>query len=137
MVSVLTVTLGVSIAGLLSLLVIKRREMKTGRVMLAGVRPRLRRFFHTILVVVEHVIPGLIRHLVRGILRFMRGGVQRVIARGILVFEQMLERVLHTVRTTSAPPQGSGEVSNFLREVAAHKRAILKRAPSKRAIFEE
>jgi hypothetical protein len=137
MVSVLTVTLGVSIVSLLSLLVIKRREMKTGRVMFATLRPSLRRFFHTILVVVEHVIPGLVKHVVHGILRFMRGGVQRMIARAILFFEMTLERVLHRVRTTSTAPQGSGEVSNFLREVAAHKRALLKRAPSKRAIFEE
>jgi len=137
MVSVLTVTLGVSIVGLLSLLVIKRREMKTGRVMFARIRPRMRRFFHTILVVVEHVIPGLVKHVVYGVLRFMRGGVQRLIARAILLFEFTLERVLHRVRSTSTAPQGSGEVSNFLREVAAHKRALLKRAPSKRTIFEE
>ncbi|MBP9711392.1 MAG: hypothetical protein KBD50_04020 [Candidatus Pacebacteria bacterium] len=137
MVSVLTVTLGVSIVGLFSLLALKRREMRTGRVAFRGLRPRLRRFFHIILVVIEHVIPGLVKHLVHGILRFMRGGVQRVIARAILMFELTLERVLHRVRSTSTAPQGSGEVSNFLQEVAAHKRALLKRAPSKRAIFEE
>jgi hypothetical protein len=137
MAGALTITLGISIVGLLSLLVLKRREMKTDRVIFARARPKLRRFFHTILVVVEHVIPGLVRYVWHTILRFMRGGVQRIIARAILMFEVTLERVLHRVRSTSTAPQGSGEVSNFLREVAAHKRDLLKRAPSKRAIFEE
>jgi hypothetical protein len=137
MAGALTIALGVSILGLLSLLTLKRIEMRTGKVVFAGLRPGLRRFFHIILVVVEHVIPGVIKHVWRAILRFMRGGAQRMIARAILMFEMTLERVLHTVRTTSTAPQGHGEVSNFLREVAAHKRALLKRAPSKRAIFEE
>lgn len=137
MVLVLTSTLGVSIAGLLLLLMLKRREMKTGRILFSRVRPGPRKFFHTLLIVVEHVIPGLIKSKARSVFYFVREGVQRIIARTILLFEFMLERVLHTVRATSTAPQGSGEVSTFLREVAAHKRALLKRAPSKRAIFEE
>lgn len=137
MAGALSITLGISIVGLMSLLILKRREMKTGRVVFARLRPRLRRFFHVILVVVEHVIPGIIKHVWHSFLRFIRGGAQRLIARAILFFEVTLERVLHSIRATSSAPQGSGEVSNFLREVAAHKRALLKRAPSKRAIFEE
>jgi hypothetical protein len=137
MTGVLTIILGVSIAGLLSLLALKRREMKSGRVIFGSVRPGLRKFFHTILVFVEQVIPAFSKRVLHNAFRLMRGGLERVIARAILMFEYMLEHVLHRVRQTSHPPQGSGEVSNFLREVAAHKRALLKRAPSKRAIFEE
>src|SRR3989344_5890430 len=137
MTGVLTIMLGVSIAGLLSLLALKRREMKSGRVIFGSVRPGLRKFFHTILVFVEQVIPVFFKHVLHNAFRLMRGGLERLIARAILMFEYTLEHVLHRVRQTSKPPQGSGEVSNFLREVAAHKRALLKRAPSKRAIFEE
>lgn len=137
MASVLTIMLGVSIAALMVLLILKRREMRTGRIMFASSRPTLRRASHTILVIVEQVVPSIAKHTAGKSVRFVRESTHRFVARAILMFETTLERVLHTVRTTSQPMQGGGEVSNFLREVAAHKRAILKRAPSKRAIFED
>ncbi len=137
MAGALTVTLGVSIFGLLMLLVLKRYEVRTGRVMFKGLRPKTNRFFHSILVFIEQVIPSMTHAVVRGFLRLMRGALQRIVARAILMFEYTLEHVLHRVRQTSQPPPGQGEVSTFLREVAAHKRKLLKRSPKNRAIFEE
>ena len=64
MIGVFTIMLGVSIVGLTLLLVLKRREMRTGRVMARGLRPSLNRFFHNVFVVFEQALPALTRRLV-------------------------------------------------------------------------
>ena len=137
MLSVLTTTLGVSIVMMVLLLVVKRYEMKRHRVVFHRLRPRVNRFFQGILVFVEHILPGAGKNLVHRFVRGVRGVVERLVARAILVFEFTLEHVLHTVRQKSQVKEGGGEVSLFLREVAAHKQKLLKRARSQRAIFEE
>lgn len=132
-----TVTLGISIVGLLSLFILKRYEMRGNRVMLAPMRPGINGFFHSILVFFEYRIPSFLKNLMRSFSAIVRRAFHRLVARAMLLFEYTLEHVLHTVRKKSEAPQGQGEVSMFLQEVAAHKKSLLKRSAAKRAIFDD
>ena len=132
-----SLTLAVSIVGLVLLLVLKHYEMTTGHRMLGGLRPRLDRFFHHTLMFVERGAPGALRTLLLRLGRAVRRGAQQVLARAILLFEYNLERILHVVRQKSQAPPSEGGASHFLQEVAAHKQKLLRRSPKNRAIFEE
>ena len=133
-----SVTLAISIVGLVLLLVVKRYEMTTGHVVMAGLRPRLDRFFHRALVLLERGVPAALYALVGRVLGAMRTRTKHALARAILLFEYYLERTLHIVRQKSqARSHGDGASSQFLQEVAAHKQKLLRRSPKNRAIFED
>lgn len=133
-----SLTLIISITGLVSLLMLKHYELTSGRrIALGGLRIRLERFFHSALMVIERGIPGLVGKVATVVVRLFRSRIQRILARAILLFENYLERTLHIVRQKSQPPRGEGAASEFLQEVAAHKQKLLRRAPSKRAIFDD
>ena len=121
-----SITLAISIVGLLTLLILKHYEMTTGRVVLGGLRPKIGRG-----------VPGMAHMLTARAVRAARERAQQALARAILFFEYNLERVLHLVRQKSQVSKGEGAASQFLQEVAAHKQKLLRRSPSKRVIFDE
>ncbi|MBI2005133.1 hypothetical protein HYS79_03215, partial [Patescibacteria group bacterium] len=128
MAGVFSITLGTSIVGMALLLILKHLELKTGRVLLGSARPAVGRFFNAGLVWLEYILPALLRQALFRAGRALRTWVREVIARGIVFFERILEAVLFTVREKTRAPKGAGEVSAFLREVADHKKKLLKRA---------
>jgi len=137
MAGVFLITLGASILGMALLLVLKHMELETGRVLLGSARPAVGRFFHAGMVWLEHILPALLRQALFSAGRALRAWVREVIVRGIVFFERMLELTLTTVREKTRAPKGTGQVSAFLREIADHKKKLLKRSPSERVILDE
>ncbi|MEI6863821.1 MAG: hypothetical protein WCK46_00400 [Candidatus Adlerbacteria bacterium] len=137
MVLFFTTTLFVSIVGLLSLLAVKRWELKTGNVLfLARVRPTVGTMAHVFLLWVERVLPALAAHHGQRTVAVVRAWTHRTIARGVLAAERGLEHTLDTIRGATDHPKSSKEASAFLREVAEHKRRLLRRKPREKKIKE-
>lgn len=122
-----TVTLGVSIVGLVALISVKRFEMATGTVLFGGLRPSLGAFFHRVLLWVERALPSIVAVLFHRLVEYGRWFLHHGIARGLLFLEHSLERVLSLVRYTTHPPLSHREASAFLREVAEHKKKLLRK----------
>lgn len=137
MIFFLTSTLLLSSLGIVSLLTLKRYETRTGHLVLAGVRPKVGGVLQTIVLFVEHILPALVRHTIASGWRALRDVLKRLLARGILLFELVLHRMLTYIHDVMQPPQGGGQASAFLREVAEHKRKLLQRSPEKRVILDE
>lgn len=129
--------LGISVIGLFGLLLLKRFEIATGRVVFGRLRPKRGGLLYKGGVFFERVLPTTIRYIVVMSARKVNRNFHRLVAWSIFHFERLLEKVLHTVRERTAPPQGRGEASSFLRAVADHKRKLLHQAPLERAIFDE
>lgn len=131
------VTLAVSIAGMILLLVLRRYELNTGHVFLAGSRPAIGAFFHHKLTWLEYVLPGLIRVGLKRSYLFVRGVLRVWITRGALMAEQRLEEALQRVRRTTARiPRRGTRSSAFLREVTEHKKKVQEELPE-RIVIEE
>jgi hypothetical protein len=117
-------TLCVSLIGLSSLLITKRFELTTGRVLFANQRESMSSFFKTILFWVERVLPSLAHDyallLWRALLRYVHAGTAFL----VLKAESLLERVLHTLRHKTEAERGVGQASDFLREVAEYKKKL-------------
>ena len=134
----LTVTLGISIAGMIVLILMKRYELNTGRIFLARSRPAIGEFFHRKLVWLEHVLPGLVRGGVSGLWAEARRIFHIAAAWAVIKIEQGLEYALRRVRhTTQAPKERGQETSTFLREVAEHKKKLQDENPDRGTIVEE
>jgi hypothetical protein len=132
------VTLAVSIAGMVTLLMLKRYELNSGRILLGSARPHIGEFFHRKLVWLEYVLPGLIRVSARVLYRAARRLVHVFAAWVVVKVEQGLEYALHTVRHTTTAPRRSGETSVFLRQVAEHKKKLQDDNPgNKGTVLEE
>ena len=129
MVLFFTIALGLSIGGMASLLALKRYELDTGKLVMADVRPVVGEFFHRVVVMVGSRLPDFAQRSAARATQALRALAHHMVARATLGLEQMLERVLHTVREKTSPPRAPGEASAFLREVADHKKQILKRRP--------
>ncbi len=132
-----SISLGVSATGLVLLLVLKRHELRTGRMFLARMRPQRGGVAHSGVMFVEHVLPSLVVSSIKQFFVATRLAARAALARGILLFEHVLQRMLLFVRDMTQPPQGGGPASAFLREVAEHKRKLLEQKLDKRAIFDE
>jgi hypothetical protein len=126
----------VSIVGLIVLISLKRWEMHTGRVVLGSARPRASRALGEALYFAESGVPELVRRAIRKTYALIRLLAKRFIAWSVLHAERVLERSLRAVRGATQPA-GEGEVSDFLREVAEHKKSLLKKSTKSRAIYEE
>lgn len=125
MVLFLTTTLVVSTLGMLGIVGLKRYELATGRLFLAGLRPGLRHFFRRTFFWFERVLPSLIAHEAGRLWRAGRAVVRTAAAQGLLFAEQTLERGLSALRqATSHAPARPGDASPFLREVAEHKKKL-------------
>ena len=137
MVLFFTIVLYGSILGLASLLVLKHVELTTGKTLLTSVRPRMNGFFHTALFFVEYVLPALMVRAVRVLFSIVRTQAKVLLARSIAAFEHKLEHLLNVVREKTEAPRAGGQASAFLREVAEHKKTLLKRTKKDRTIVEE
>ncbi|MBY0294274.1 hypothetical protein K2Q08_03005 [Patescibacteria group bacterium] len=126
MVLFFTVLLAISITGLVSLLALKRWELRTGNMLLAGARPHVSEASHKILIWIERVLPHLVVQLVHRGVQQGRVLVHRGAAHSLLWAEHTLERVLTKLRgVTEHPRSSSKEASAFLREIAEHKRQLV------------
>lgn len=132
-----TVTLGISIVGMLLLLGFKRYELVSGNVLFASRRPAIGSFFKHTLWWIEKVLPALVRAYSRRAWHFCKTMLQQSIAKSILWVEHSLERVLHTVREQTTVERTPGEASAFLREVAEHKRKLSRKPRKPRAATPE
>lgn len=126
MVLFFTTTLSVSIIGLVGLIVLKRFELETGHVVFLDFRPRFGSFFEQVLLWAEHILPTLARVWSRRALRAASARVHRGVARLVLFLEHGLERSLHFIRHSTDVRRSAGEASAFLREVAEHKKKLLR-----------
>ncbi|HEY4502182.1 MAG TPA: hypothetical protein VJJ20_03920 [Candidatus Paceibacterota bacterium] len=138
MVTFFTVTLLISIAGMISLLVLKRYELNSGRVLLGRARPAVGNFFHRKMMWLEYVLPGLVRVGVRRLYTTVRRVLHVWLAWVVVRVEQGLERALSHVRHKTEPPARDGQgTSAFLREVAEHKKKLQDENPDRGTIIEE
>jgi len=134
---ILTISLGFSVMGMLSLLILKRYELDTGKVVFAEARPRVGYYLERAVRLFVSVLPSLIYHALLRAKNAFLFFIHAAVARAALAIEQLLERILHTVREKTSPPRAPGEVSAFLREVADHKKQILHRRPRLRRTKKE
>lgn len=132
-----TVTLVVSIVGMISLLMLKRYELNSGRVILGSARPAVGNFFHRGLSWFEYVLPGLIRVGAKRLYVVARRILHVWGARLVITLEGWLERTLSRVRHTTASPKRGQETSAFLRQVAEHKKKLQKELPDRATVIEE
>lgn len=123
---------------MISLLVLKRYELSSGRVLLGRARPAVGNFFHLGLSWLEYVLPGLIRVGLRRLYGAARRLVHVWVAWLVVKVEQGLEHALRRVRhTTAAAPAAGHETSAFLREVAEHKKKLQEDNPDRSTVIEE
>lgn len=137
MAAFLTIALLVSSLGLVVMLVLKRYELRTGKLVLAAVRPKRGGVAHSGVAFIEHALPSLVARSLARFFLAARAAAKTLLARGILLFEHALQRLLVVVRDMTQPPQGGGPASAFLQEVADHKRKLLEEKLDKRAIFDD
>lgn len=133
MVLFFTILLCFSIVGLVSLLAIKRWELRTGNLLLAGARPHVSVASQNLLMWVERVLPQLLMQLMRRGAHEASVFVHRTAAHSLLWTEHMLERVLANLRGVTERPRSSKEASAFLREIAEHKRQLVRHKETQRA----
>lgn len=132
-----TITLLVSAASLFVLIGLKRFEMRRGKVVFARVRPFVMGVLYALLRFIEHILPSLMRRVLYKGWVAVRRFASVTLARTVLFFEQRLVQVLELMHYKMQPRHGTGEVSAFLKEVAEHKRKLLRKAPEKRMITDE
>lgn len=126
-------TLLLSIAGMAALLTIKRWELETGNMLFGGIRPKVGRKAHALLVWVESVLPLIVLNYSRRTGHRVQETLHRKVAQGLIATEQGLENLLKQLRGVTEHPKSSKQASAFLREVAEHKRQLVS---STRAIEE-
>lgn len=131
-----TVTLVVSIVGLFTLVSIKRWELTSGKVVWASVRPAVGEFLHQRVVFVERVLPALVVGFAGRVWRGVRALAHAAVAWVVLFIERGLESTLHIIRHKTSTPPKHQKSSDFLREVAEHKRK-LQASDEPGAIFED
>jgi len=131
-----TTTLVISIVGLISLITLKRWEMKTGRILSVAARPKVTQGLTQASVWMEHHAPAFVRHLAARALRFIEVQIHRAVAYGVLVFERLLESTLEVVRYKTQVKHTDATASAFLREVSAHKKVIQQMSAEERT-YEE
>lgn len=128
MVLFLTTLLLISCVGMAAIVAVKERELRTGQVFFAGARPRLRRMFARALSI-ERSLPRLAREVSVHAGAAARAGLRALVARGAVLVESLLERLLHVLRYKTSAPAAEGEASPFLREVAEYKKKLQEERP--------
>lgn len=122
---------------MISLLVLKRYELNSGRVLLGSARPAVGNFFHRWLSWFEYVLPGLVRVGIRRLYIAARRAAHVWAAWLVVKVELWLERALSHVRRTTTPPRASGQSSAFLRQVVEHKKKLQDDLPDRSTVIEE
>ena len=129
--------LGISIAGIVTLLAVKRWELSSGRLVLSTVRPAAGRVLGMSLHFFERQAPAMLSRAAKRAYAYARAASHRIVAWAVLHVEDALEKTLHTLRGATQE-RGDGEASPFLREVAEHKKSLLERSGKEpNAIYEE
>jgi hypothetical protein len=105
---------------------IKQWERTSGSMLGRRLRARSHRFFSTMLLWIEHIIPTVVRLYSRWAWRATLCLLYRSAALLVLRVEKGLERTLHALRHSTDVKRGMGEASAFLREVAEHKKKLLR-----------
>ena len=132
-----TSTLVISIAGLVSLMALKRWEMATGKILGGSLRPKVGARAHRGLSWLEHALPGLVRQWIAEGGRYARVMFHRFAALAVLLVERGLEKFLQLIRVKTSVKHSDAQASAFLREVSAHKKQLLKSSRNKRVIYDE
>ena len=127
----------VSIVGLVALFMIKRWELQTGNMVFATTRPRIGAWAHATLLWIERVLPALTMHYSKHAGKTAERLLHHGAAQALLAVEHGLERVLNTLRGVTEQPRSDKEASAFLREVAEHKRKLLRTPAERRAVIEK
>lgn len=123
---------------MISLLMLKRYELSSGRVFLGSARPAVGNFFHRGLSWIEYILPGLVRVGVRTMYNTARRVWQVWAGRLAVRVEQDLERALKRVRRSTAGPRPGGyQSSAFLRQVTEHKKKLQDDNPDRGTVIEE
>jgi hypothetical protein len=129
-------TLCISALALITLLGVKRYELRTGRVAFARIRPRAQRLIQNVILLVQYMLPFLARRSLFALTRGFRLAVGHFVALGVLYVENALRQMLVAIHNILQPKTHVGPASSFLQEVAEHKRKLLRKPVEKRAIFE-
>jgi hypothetical protein len=123
---------------MISLLVLKRYELNSGRVLLGSARPAVGNFFHLGLSWLEYVLPGLLRVGMRTMYNTARRVWHVWASRLAAQAERGLERALRRVRRSAAGPRPGGyQSSAFLRQVTEHKKRLQDDQPGQGLVIEE
>ena len=119
-----TSTLGFSIFGLIALITLKGWELRSGRLLFGGKHSGIRKDTEQWIERVHMEFPRATAKGFRFTGRVLRAYVSFLLAKALLVFERLLERILISLK--AGPVQGAsrGEASAFLREIAAYKRML-------------
>jgi hypothetical protein len=116
-----TLTLLISIVGMITLLAAKRYELNTGKLILAGVRPHISSFFEQAQRFGHTILPDLVRKSVERAVRYMLLKMHEVLARAVANLQRLLDKLIHAAQNRTGPV---GEPSSFLRQVSDHKKNI-------------
>ena len=127
---ILIIIFSVSSLGILALLVLKRWEIRTGGVLLGRRRKALGMFFDRVLIWVEEILPRLVRIYSKRGVAVLHTYTHWCVAHAVLYTEYLLERALFMLRRATSAPTSQTEVSAFLREVAEHKKRLLRHGRS-------
>lgn len=116
-----------SILGMFFLIVVKRWELRTGRVLASRMRPFISRMSMLLSGWVDGVLPGAVRVVSRRSVLFFREVIRHITAHAVLWFEGVLESALRSIKRVTTPArQGGAPASHFLREVAEHKKMLMR-----------
>lgn len=130
-----TITLGVGVAGVTVLLLLKHWETRRGVVVFAGLRARIQEAIRRMFVggdAASRSFAG-VGISVRSILHSI---AKSAAAQSLITLERSLERALHTVRRTKNVGAERPSASPFLQEVVAYKKKLRPRASTLRKLGE-
>ncbi len=129
-------TLAISIFGLITLISLKHWELTSGKVVLGSIRPTVGEFLHQVVYFFEHSLPLLVKALILRAIVAVRRSIHAAIAWAAIFTERVLESILVRLRRkTDLPLVRRTQSSDFLREVAAHKKKL--QEIEDRAIYED
>ncbi len=136
MVTFFMATLAISIIGLITLISLKHWELTSGKVVLGSIRPTVGEFLHQVVYFFEYSLPLLIKSLILRAVAALRRGIHAAVAWAVFFTERVLESTLVRLRRkTDLPLVRRTQSSDFLREVAEHKKKL--QEIEDRAIYED
>jgi hypothetical protein len=122
-----SILLGVSVLGLIGLVLLKAIELRLGnRMFLHDVRERLGARLDEKVARLKAELPRKGARMSRLTLRIARAYISYGIAKALMSVESALEGALKGLRRAPRSVEQSGQASRFLREVAAYKRMLSK-----------
>ncbi|MDE2212924.1 MAG: hypothetical protein KGJ34_00065 [Patescibacteria group bacterium] len=124
MVIFLTAVLLCSSLGMVLLLAIKHWEVSKDRMLFRSTRAQVNESFAIYLNFFASRLPSLAQEKGRTHIEAVEVWCKGMLARVLLKAEGVLERMLRTLKQTTAPHSAQGQVSAFLQEIAEHKRTL-------------